>query len=270
MVPLANGPLRSPNAAQDSESERRERNAMNPIRVALVASLATVGLAHGSAAAAFIARAGSGYAAPGYASSATAELRHLKSDAADFELGFKKSGANGYAATAHATWIKGINDIAITYDTATSMASVSLNGRAVSTELVSDPAAITLHLIARNTGSNDAWLSVQNLAFNGSEIDTGSLADYLFASSKPGRNNAPGNHTHATITDASMANASWSITGQIVADWTGNAPTKAHSRLDISFSQDPVQTSAPVPTPATASLAAIALLAIVPRRRTVR
>jgi hypothetical protein len=261
MVPLASGPLRSPNAAQDSESERRERNAMNPIRVALVASLATVGLAHGSAAAAFIARAGSGYAAPGYASSATAELRHLKSDAADFELGFKKSGADGYAATAHATWIKGINDIAITYDTATSMASVSLNGRAVSTELVSDPAAITLHLIARNTGSNDASLVVQKLAFNGSEIDTGSFAEFLAASTTPGRN-AGHSQSHAMITNGSMPKSSWTITAQIVADWTGNAPTKAHSRVDVSFTD--------VPTPATASLAAIALLAIAPRRRTVR
>jgi uncharacterized protein (TIGR03382 family) len=139
---------------------------------------------------------------------------------------------------------------------------VALNGKAVSTTLRSDPHAITLHLIARNTGSNDASLVVQKLAFNGAEIDTGSFAEFLFASSKPGRNNAAGNHTHATITDDAMAKSSWSITGQIVADWSGDAPTKAHSRVDISFTD--------IPTPATASLAAIALLALVPRRRTIR
>ena len=109
---------------------------------------------------------------------------------------------------------------------------------------------------------------MQNLAFNGAPIDTNSLDGFLFASSDAS-SGALSNYTNARIDDASMAASSWTLTGQIVAGWTGPAPSKANSRVDISFGA-PATTpaSADVPAPATAALGATAIaLAATGRKR---
>ncbi len=231
---------------------KRLRAILTPLALAAAA---------GSTHAAMIGAATTGYAPAGYESEATAELRHLKSDKSDFEIGIKKSGASSYDSTANAAWVRGVNDITITYDTTTNQVAVALNGVAASTTLVNDPGAVAFHLIARNNGSHTASLTLQNLAFNGAPVALSGMADYLFASSDAS-SGAMSNSTFARINDPSMPSSSWSITAQVIADWTGPAPTRANSRVDISF--------APVPSPGTVSLATIGCGALVPRRRRAR
>lgn len=212
----------------------------------------------GSAGAAMIGSAGTGYSAPGYTSDATAELRNLK-NSGDFEIGFKQAGAGSYVDTAQAAWIKGVNDLVISYNTVTNAVSVSLNGATSSTTLGADPASLTFHLTAQNAGSHTASLTVQDLALNGSAIDLNGLGTYLFASSKAG-SGAVSSITNARIDDETLLASSWTITGQILTDWTGPAPANSRARVDISFASPvAIPASADVPASGGIALGALAL-----------
>jgi len=225
---------------------------MNRIYVATSAFL--IALAAGSAHAAMISAADTGYAPSGYAYESLAELRNLKNNG-DFEVGFLNSGASAYTSQAQSNWIQGVNDLVIAYNIVTNAVSVSLNGVTASSTLANDPGSITLHLVAKNAGSHSASLTIQNLAFNGSAVDLSGLGAYLFASSKAG-SGALADTVHARIDDAAFGAGSWTLMGQIVADWTGPAPSGQKSHLDISFAPGPERV---VPASGTIALASLAL-----------
>jgi len=229
-------------------------------RVRFITGAALITLASGAAQAAMISHGGTGYSPADYAPDAVAELRNLKNNG-DFEIGLRKSGVSGYFASAQASWIKGINSVVITYDTAVNALTVSLNGAASSMTLTDDPGAIWLHILGTNAGANSATLSVGSLSLNGSPVDVGGYAAYLMASDKSG-STALGTETHVRIDDAALAQASWNLTATITADWTGPAPNASHARIDVSFAQ--------VPAPGASALAATGLLAVSMHRRRVR
>lgn len=219
------------------------------------AIFAAVGAAESQAA--WISASGSGYAPAGYGADATAEFRNVRSNASTFEIGLKKAGVSGYAATGHATWVQGVNTITITYDTAANQATFALNGVAQSIFVAEDPRSIGIHLQARNSGSLDASLALQSMTLNGDAVDLSGAAGYLAAAWSNGAGDPMGN-THIVLTDPMFATSSWTLSAQIAADWSGAAPNNSNTRVDLTFTQ--------IPTPAAASIGMCALALVALRR----
>lgn len=185
-----------------------------------------------------------------------AELRHLASNASDFEIGLGDQSWN-FDETAHASWNKGVNSFAVTFNASTSEMTVALNDASATWTTPGNPARINLQLIARNGRFQSAQLAVANLTMNGNPVaGTARAAGAMVASNMPGTT-ASSNFTWLTIDDV-PAQGDWTLAGNVNTNWTGGAPTRGNTRLDFGFA---------VPEPGSLALVATAALGAVTRRR---
>jgi hypothetical protein len=227
---------------------------------AIAVALAPLAALPPNAHAAAITAGGTGYAPVAFERDYAAELRNMRSDRADFEIGLGASAA-AFDAQQHAAWRRGANQFAIQFDAATRGVSATLNGAAADWTAPGPADLLTLHLVARN-GSDTATLALSDLALNGAALDPGAFAPFASASSAPGAD-APASLTYLQIAGDGLAAGRWTLEGTITLDWTGRkAPRRGHGRVDVSFG------SIAVPAPGAAPLPLVAMLALARRRRT--
>ena len=215
---------------------------------------ATAAIEPSTAHAAFINGAGTGWAT--FESDFQASFRHVKSNAADFEIGLGTSSA-GYDVKRQGFWNRGANTFEVSFDGTTGEVSVSLNDSSATWLASGAPGQLLIQLIARNQGSNGAELALRDLTFNDQPLQNAQRAAAAMTASSMSGTGAPSDATWLTLTD--LPRAGWTLAGAVDADWSGAAPQRSYTRLDFGF-------KVPEPGPM-GVLAVIGAVSIIRRRR---
>lgn len=193
-----------------------------------------------------------------YANDWFGKIRHVKSDRADWELGVGTNESSP-AGTTQATWAGSgmLNTFTLDYTAATNTVNLEFNGNSASFAATTDFNALAIQSVARN-GRNSIDLTFSDFAFNGNAL-LPSLASSLDASS------SGTNSRYLILTGAGLTSDNdWTLTGKVQADYTGNAPSRDHTKV-VFGGLAVAAVGEPIPAPG--AIAALTLTGLLGLRR---